>query len=295
MRNSVKQSLFPYLNPAPARRSGVNCGSILIVSIWVLAFFSILSAGLCRIVSSQIRLVKSLEDRITCLYLAKAAYIYANLERKEDQTTYDTLYELRHQRERQLGRGKFIYTFIDEESKLNINTASKEIIARLPGLTLELAQNLIKSKLRPFHLKEEILLVEGINEEVYNASKDFITVYTDGKVNINTAHLEVLRALGLDDDLILTINDFRLGKDDKEFTEDDGVFQNSAEVINKLRSFRGLYESGEVILLQLISQGLISVGSNNFTLEIETMVLNRPAMKYDIVIDKEKLKSWREY
>jgi len=260
-----------------------------------LVFFSILSVGLYKIVSSQISVVKTIEGRTISQYLAKAAFTYAALERKKDKLTYDSFYQLRAKREKELGRGKFIYTFIDEESRININSASPEIIASLPGLTLELAKAITESTLKPFHAKEEILLAEGINEEIFNNCKDFITVYSNGKVNINTAPIETLRALGLSEDTISTMNNFRIGKDNQELTEDDGVFKDTSEIIDKLNAFSAISDEDKIVLNQLIAGGLIIVKSGNLTLEVATEIVGRPAMKYAIIMDTERIKEWREY
>jgi len=284
VRHSLRLSLSPYR----------NSGSILIIAIWILVFFSILSVGLYSIISSQIRLAKSVEERFLCAHLAKAASIYAQTERKKDKTAYDTLYELRQKQQRQLGLGKFIYTLVDEESKININNCSAEVIARLPGLNLELAKSITNSSLRPFHLKEMITLVEGITEGIFKECKDFITTYSEGRVNINTAPLEVLKILGLDERLANAIEDFRRGLDNQEVTEDDGVFENTGEIISKLVSFRGLSETQKATLSQLINQGLITTESKNFSLQIETQILDKSAMRYTIVMDKDKIRQWRE-
>ena len=62
---------------------------------------------------------------------------------------------------------------------------------------------------RPFKVKEEILLVEGMDKEKFEQFKDLITVYGDGKVNINTASEGVLKALGLEEELVGIIVRYR--------------------------------------------------------------------------------------
>lgn len=47
----------------------------------------------------------------------------------------------------------------------------------------------------PLYTRDEVLLVKGYTPEVYKKLKPFITVYTDGTVNINTAPKEVIMAL----------------------------------------------------------------------------------------------------
>jgi len=286
MENSRKQFLSPFHSRA----------SILIICIWVLVLFSILSLALYKIISPQLKLVRAQEEAIICPYLAKAAYTYAAKELKKDKTTYDSLEELRKERKKDLGRGSFVYTIIDEESKININTASGEIILRLPGLDdPELVQNILQSELRPFHYKEEILLVKGMTQETYDKFKDLITVFSNGKVNINTAPLEVLQALGMSSALIKAINTFRIGKDEIELTSDDRFFSDTGEIIDSLRKVEMLYEADEAMLLQLITQGSISASSENLCLQVETAIVSKPAMKYNIVMDKEKIKQWQEY
>ena len=189
---------------------------------------------------------------------------------------------------------KFTYILVDEESKININTASNDIISRLPGFDIGLANKLVTSSLRPFHLKEEILLVEGVTEKIFDDCKDYITVYTDGSVNINTASVPVMAALGMDDSLISLIESFRKGPDSQEATEDDGIFENTGEIINKLYTFAELSGEQESILVSLISQGLLSTSSKNFTLKVDTEIMGKVGMRYNIVMDKDRVKAWSE-
>jgi len=246
-------------------------------------------------VSSQIRLVRSFQERTLCPYLAKSAYLYFGLELTKEEAVYNTLYELRKKREVELGRGKFIYTLLDEESKININKAPKEILALLPGLDEDVAGEIIDLRNNlggSFQIKEEILLLEDITEEIYNKFKDFITVYGDGKVNLNTASVEVMKALGFREDLINGLLEFRAGPDGKEGTEDDGVFGVVQDDIFKLNKY--IPESQRTDLLNAQARDLITTDSKNFSLIIETEILNRPAMKYTIITDGSKIMRWIE-
>jgi DNA uptake protein ComE-like DNA-binding protein len=227
--------------------------------------------------------------------MAYAAYIYAKNQIEKDKSSYNTLYELRKKQEMQLGIGKFSYTLVDESSKININSASVNVISRLPGLSLELAKAIYVSSSKPFNNKEELLLIDGISEELYNKFKDFITVYSQGGVNINTASQEVMAALDCDEELVNIIDDFRKGRDAKEATKDDQVFKDIGGIIDTLESFRGLSGAQKTILSQLIGSGLIGAVSSNFSLQIETKVLDKPAMRYVIVMDGALIKQWREY
>ena len=61
---------------------------------------------------------------------------------------------------------------LTENEKININTASKEDIARLPGIGEKKAQAIIKA--RPFKTPEDLMKVKGIKKGIYNKIKDHI-------------------------------------------------------------------------------------------------------------------------
>lgn len=277
-----------------------EAGTILIVTIWTLVILSLLGVAVATRISSEIRLAKYLEERLLSLHLAKAAYREASLERAKDTTPdYDTIYELQRKRSGELVRGVFIYQMSDEESKVNMNTASKEIIARLPGLNSELAEAIIDSTFRPFVVKEELLLVECIDEELYSQCEDLITVYGEGKVNINTASGEVLRVLGLDDDLVEIISRFRKGDDGEEGTEDDRIFEDVGGILNDLRSFTILSHEEELQMIELLTKNLLAVRSENLKLNILTEVSGQPIKAFAIICKKGsgtffKIRHWQE-
>ena len=126
---------------------------------------------------------------------------------------------------------RIFYGAQDEEGRVNINTASKDVIARLivfVDQTVEnydeIAANIIDwrdsdpgnirqhvdyseegytRKGAAFDSLDEILLVKGVKDAdqglLFDKIKGYITVYTtadSGKININTAPLQVLEALG---------------------------------------------------------------------------------------------------
>ena len=270
-------------------------GSVLIICMWVLVFFAILSAGLFSIISSQIKTVRAVEDRFFSQWLARSAAVYAQNGIKNDQTGYDTLFELRQDTQVQLGLGRFVYELIDQESRININTSSANVIARLPGFDLSLAEDVMASALRPFHIKEEVLSVEGVSRETFDKFKDFITVHSSGRVNINTAPAEVLEALGMDESLVSAVCEFRKGPDGEEATEDDGIFQTRDGITETLNSFRSLSLPQVAEITNLVSQDKLAVEGENFCLAAQAYIIDRPAVRYEIIMDKDKIEEWREY
>lgn len=257
---------------------------------------SVLGIGVSRITSSQLRLSQRLEERLVSQHLAQAAVRHAWALRKTDETPYDTLQELGAEQRRELGRGAFLYTMVDEERRISLNKAPQDVLARVPGLNLDAAVAITASTLRPFHEQEELRLVEGVTSEMYEQAKAFLTIYGTGTVNINTAAPEVLKALGFDEDLIELIAAFRAGPDGGEGTADDGVFKDAGEIAGTLRAYTGLFAIQEAELTRAITQGLLGVKATALTLQVETRVLGKPARTYRIVLDAtaEKVKRWSE-
>lgn len=88
----------------------------------------------------------------------------------------------------------------------------------------------------PVDTVDELLLIKGWDEEIlYGTPPDsesdspirgiaaHLTVWGDGKINPNSASLDVLNSLAISDDLISAILDARLGPDGEENTDDDGI------------------------------------------------------------------------
>jgi general secretion pathway protein K len=140
--------------------------------------------------------------------------------------------------------GKFEVRIEDEGGKVNINYASGEILRQLLN-SLELPEvpseegNIVDvvadsildwrdednlhringaeddyynglpepydCKDGPFYAVEELLLVRGVTPKVYQKLSNCVTVYSDGKINVNTASPEVLRSLLLDDTLVTAV------------------------------------------------------------------------------------------
>jgi len=146
-----------------------------------------------------------------------------------------------------------------------------------------------------FQVPEELLLVRGMTNDIFLKVKDFITVYGDGKVNVNTAPRLVLRALGMNEVLADKIIFYRRGDDGIEGTEDDNVLKNSANIANDLKSGVGLTEEELNKIVELTSAGILAVSSKIFAINAEGKI-SRRREKIVCIVDKEKeIKHWREW
>ena len=287
-----------------------NDGSILMVVLWLLAFLVLLGLGLGYSTSIDQRLVGYQRDRLMALYLAKAGYYRALAELEQDPTpkidsyldTWSHNPEAFH--EAKLGEGNFtvsypvreedgsegvIYGIMDEDRKVDVNFASQAVLLRLPGMTDEivdavldwrakhkgLGESLGQVKDKPLKVLEDVLLVEGMTKEIFQALRPFITVYTDGKVNLNSAPREVLTAFNMDEDLVNKLLRFRKGLDNVRGTEDDQSFASLGGVVQQLNAFvEPLTPREAAQLTSLISQSRLKVSSNVFRIHSSGSVRN---------------------
>ncbi len=157
---------------------------------------------------------------------------------------------------------------VDEERKININVTNTTILTRLiervlsqkPEDARRFAEAILdwrqfgESQARGFfsdeyysnleypyvkkdasyEILDELLLVKGMTKDRYEKLLNYLTIYGEGKININTASAEVLYALGLDDSLIEKILEFRQGKDRIEATVDDYVFLKTFDIATEI-------------------------------------------------------------
>ncbi|MBL7085415.1 MAG: general secretion pathway protein GspK [Candidatus Omnitrophica bacterium] len=301
---------------------------------------SILAVGLGSKVSQDINVASYFQNKPQAQYLAEAAIKRAQAILEDDTNTFDSLNEFwvtgRYADDgesvfdkAELGNGVYSIGMVDEDRKVNINTASQDILEKLFRIAGELevddahiiASSIIdwrdtdsnaleggaedsfykqleisyECKDGNFQVLEELLLVRRMTNDIFLKVKDFITVYGDRKVNINTAPRLVLRALGMSEVLVDKIIFYRRGDDGIEGTQDDNVLKNSANIANDLKSGVGLTEEELNKIVELTSTGLLTLSSKNFTINAEGKI-SRRREKIVCIVDKEKgIKHWREW
>ncbi len=182
------------------------------------------------------------------------------------------------------------YGVQDEDRRVNINNAPRKVIERLieylspqVGDAGELAQ-LIEDwrdadtiregggteysysaqgyprKDNLFDVLEELLLVKDMSPEIFNNIKNYITIYPakpypEGKLNINTAALPSLVALGLLEAIAQELIRVRSGDDRIEGTYDDAPFNQGT--FNTFLNDRGVNLPPECV-------NLVAFGSSYF-------------------------------
>ena len=133
----------------------------------------------------------------------------------------------------------FVHGVVDEERKLNINHATPEMLERLhPSFTAEVAKSIVAERARrPFASVLDLAMLPEFDERALTRRgpgapgglQALLTVWGDGKVNINTATEAVLGRLpGLSEAKAREIAAYRNGPDGKPGTEDDPDFKSVA-------------------------------------------------------------------
>ena len=273
--------------------------SILILTLWVLSFLAVFAVGLSRNASAQLRMAAHFQNRLKMYYLAYAGIERAMVELSAaEETSGDDSSEKwvnsEELREILLGDGYIGLSIEDEASKININKVSlsilKTILENTAAIEPDEAANIASSivdwrdvdiitstggaesdyyehlevpyscKNDKFQAFEEVLLVKGMTPQIYSKIAGIITIYGDGKVNINTVGLGVLQALGLSSELANRIVEFRRGDDRIEGTEDDNIFKTVAEI----RNIGPLFTEEAIEINRLTSGNMLTVESNTF-------------------------------
>lgn len=124
----------------------------------------------------------------------------------EKQATFDTLYKLleRHEGMSAIGEldkemAQLALNVIDWADRDNVRTDMDPATRRLQQGSgaegVHYARNGYKSKDAPFDTTEEVRLVEGMNDALWCKLRNSLTVYNTSKLNVNTAPIDVLKAL----------------------------------------------------------------------------------------------------
>lgn len=286
-----------FLFPLPGKSAaGRREGVILITAIGAIAVLSILVIGTSSAVVQQLKLAKYITDADTSYYPALSAIEVMKAFFDNDATPQQVvLYDLRGRRIPLDGKIADI-TVKDEQALFNLYRGNSEMLARLPGLkdNAVLAQA-IEAAGKAIEVKEDIFLLEGATRESYDSLKDKITLFGVGVVNLNTAYPETLYALGMDDDLITKIVEFRSGEDGQEGTEDDGYFDVSANIVTSLGPY-SLNSEQITLLNNLVASGFLTTTSNFIRLSISIEKSGKRLASYDVVMNLNtgKIVRWQE-
>ncbi len=161
-----------------------------------------------------------------------------------------------------------VYRIEDEDGKINLNSATREMLEKaageLTGVILDwrdpdeseewggaesiyyMSRNpAYPSKNGPFEAVEEMLLLKGMTRELFFGKetdsapddentpgfKDIFTVYGDGRINLNTAPAEVLKAIpGVKEATVEALLQYRRGSNQIDGDDDDRPLKEIGEL-----------------------------------------------------------------
>ena len=312
-----------------------NKASILILALWTLVFLTVLAVQIGLIIRQRVSLISRIEVRERLRDVASSGIQKAISALRLDLLRNGGLYTVYGKSYRHHNREIFKdiaidngvvqvvydytstaedkievrYGFVDEESKINLNTVDYVTLQRLLLRVLEvteqesqvLALSVIdwreigesmpkgfnsdeyygnlefpyEKKSAEFELLDELLLVQGFTPDRVMQLKPFVTVFGDGLVNINTAPKEVLMALGLTSAVADKLLQVRQGLDAEEATIDDYIFFKTFDIATEVSAFLEL-EEGEIRQIdQLNMAGRIKTNSAYFRMEGQASLANR--------------------
>ncbi len=326
-------------------------GTILFFSLWTLVVLSLFAVSMGLSIHQKLKFVERIENR-TILQTSAASGIRkaigilnadydfhggsysvpSKMIRHSNLSDFSNISSPRAKASIAVSEnGSKQYGLIDEERKININVASKDILKRLIKLILEydevratrLADSIIDwreigeseivgffsddfydnleypypAKNEPFEIPDELKLVKGVTEDVSARLLKYLTVYGSGKININTAQKTVFIALGLDHDVADKILRIRRGPDGIDYTGDDIVFPCAETIIELIQQEEPLNEREEIQIRSLMEKDLLSEKSEFYSIESNAKLYNsNESVKIRCIYDasQKKIVYWQE-
>lgn len=257
-------------------------GTIIFMAAGAIAVLSILALGTTSSVTQALKLAKRVTDTETCAYIASSVARAMRVVFASDASpACITRYDLRD-REIPFGDKTAQVTFKDEQSKINIDLAPKEVLLRLPTLSgqEDLVDAIVAANIA---VEQELLLVNGMTREIYDELKEITTAHGIGIINIHTATEGTLHALGMDSDLVNKIKTYLAGDDGEQGTPDDNFFNSVTDIVPLLEPF-GL-TAGQITLLQnLIASAQLGTTTDRVTFNIVVKKNERVLKTYSIVV-----------
>ena len=310
------------------KRSGSrqDRGAVLIFVLWVLTFLAVLAVNLGYGVRQKMTFMKRIESRSQVQHVVEGgvkvalALLMEDLQKNQFQYTAAAK-AFRHNNPDRFADIRMAagsceisypvsviqsstekrYGVVDEESKININTADKLILQRIIMQVLPLDDNAAEKiaeaiydwrqlgdseakgfssddyysnlkfpypkKSLPFELPDELLLVNGIDQSKYEVLKNYVTVYGAGQVNVNTASKQVLMALGLDEAIVDKLLNFRRGTDGVDNTLDDHIFNRTFDIAAEVNAAAKLKDEDMRAIDQLNQRNLLTTNSYYYTIQ----------------------------
>ena len=285
------------------KRRGAQAGSVLVVALGSLAMLAVMATGIRTALFTETRLIRYRRAQMHAMSWARAG-VYLALQRlaedanqpeREDwlgddwavieardaaaRAAWEVMMPVIHEDPTALD-GVIRIEVIDEDRKLDLNTAGAHELERLLG-DAELARIILAHRTpRPIHALEELWDLPEMSrqDEARRVMLEHGTVWTRGMVNLNTVQREVLAALVPDPALVDRLVESRPGPDGAWGTADDCKATAVSTAPTELASCAVIDAQA---LVSVLTHPGWRVSSSVFRIRAEGHV-TRPAVRYRI-------------
>jgi DNA uptake protein ComE-like DNA-binding protein len=212
-----------------------NNGYVLIIVMGLLAALGVMALSLGAAARADLAQTRRFQDETAAELLAKAGIDWTihylnTVARQEALWQVPWMSQLALFQGRPLGGGTFDVQYMDasgmlhyglqdEEARVNLNTAPAVLLAALPGVGTELAEAIVTQRQQePWGAPEDLLHRGLVSLPVWYGGAGqaglsaYVTVWGNGKININTASPVVMAAVpGMTPALVEAIVRYRQG------------------------------------------------------------------------------------
>ncbi len=256
-------------------------GIALIITLLVVTLLTALIVEFAYSARVNLSAAGNFRDKQKAYYLAKSGvnFIAGMLRDNYSKSKKDDLNQMLPPVT--VGDGIVSLKVFDEAAKINIKAIDAKTKARLErlfeikGISAYLLDSIFERG--SYNLVSELRLAKGMTDEIYDKIKDYLTVYSDGKININTAGDIVLRAMSSDvtEDLAQRIISYR----------EKNRFEKNTDLKNVVGISDAIYAS---------VQSDIDVKSDNYSI-ISTGTVNEVANTIEAVLMRSGPNITRRY
>lgn len=244
-------------------------GFVLVSVLWMTAMLTIITLGFGRRAALDHRAARYAVDQVEAMMMARGAVDRGIVELynrelmrlllPEDQrggthlgeswAHTNNLYTEGYFEHTELHENDVVaYVIIDEDRFISINNAPGDLLENIDGISRTAMRNISAHRdtlgdeeRMPFNSIEEIRYLRGIREDDWFGTrratglKDLLTVWGDGRININTASREVLECIpDIRSRDIAAILNYRAGADGILNTKDDLGFRDWGHLLDEI-------------------------------------------------------------
>jgi len=159
-------------------------GVALVMVLWLMVILSAVALGTSFVSRLRLQATRNSADGVRALFCARAGVEAAMAQLKADRNRVLAVTDLRESAEQtyqnvEVGDGSYTlfvgaaesgsaqpdFGIVDEAGKLNLNTATEEMLRKLPGMTEELAAGIVQLRQESDTLYDlaDLLLLEGVD------------------------------------------------------------------------------------------------------------------------------------